>query len=167
MGAGAFRSDLFYRLNVFPIEMPALRERQEDIPLLVAYFVDRCARKAGKTIGNIDERTFEILQGYRWPGNIRELQNVIERSVIICDSETFAIDESWLRRETSKPPRPVQSLGDDLATHEKEMIETALAASGGRVSGPSGAAANLGIPGSTLDSKIKALGIRKERFKGS
>src|SRR5882762_6474716 len=167
MGAGAFRSDLFYRLNVFPIEMPALRERQEDIPLLLAYFVDRYARKAGKAIENIDERTFEILQGYRWPGNIRELQNVIERSIIICESETFAIDESWLRRETPKPPHPVQSLADDLAAHEKETIETALAASGGRVSGPSGAAAKLGIPGSTLDSKIKALGIRKERFKGS
>jgi formate hydrogenlyase transcriptional activator len=166
MGAGAFRSDLFYRLNVFPIEMPALRERQEDIPMLVAYFVDRYARKAGKTIESIDERTFEILQAYRWPGNIRELQNVIERSVIICESETFAIDESWLRRETPKPPHSAQSLADDLAAREREMIETALAASGGRVSGPSGAAAKLGIPGSTLDSKIKALGIRKERFKG-
>jgi formate hydrogenlyase transcriptional activator len=131
-----------------------------------ADFVDRYARKAGKPIENIDERTFEILQGYRWPGNIRELQNVIERSIIICESETFAIDESWLRRETPKPPYPVQSLADDLAAHEKEMIETALAASGGRVSGPSGAAAKLGMPGSTLDSKIKALGIRKERFKG-
>jgi len=167
MAASVFRGDLFYRLNVFPIEMPALRERQEDIPLLVAYFVDRYARKAGKTIGNIDERTLEILQGYTWPGNIRELQNVIERSVVICETETFAIDESWLRRELPKPPHPVQSFADDLVTHEREMIETALAASGGRVSGPSGAAANLGIPGSTLDSKIKALGIRKERFKGS
>ena len=166
MGAGAFRSDLFYRLNVFPIEMPALRERQEDIPLLVAYFVDRYARKAGKTIGNIDQRTLEILQGYSWPGNIRELQNVIERSVVICETETFAIDESWLRRELPKPPHPVQSLADDLAAREREMIETALAASRGRVSGPSGAAAKLGIPGSTLDSKIRALGIRKERFKG-
>jgi len=166
MEAGAFRSDLFYRLNVFPIEMPALRERQEDIPLLVAYFVDRYARKAGKTIGNIDQRTLEILQGYSWPGNIRELQNVIERSVIICENETFAIDESWLRRELPKPPHPVQSLTDDLVAHEREMIETALAASEGRVSGPSGAAAKLGIPGSTLDSKIRALGIRKERFKG-
>ena len=166
MGAGAFRSDLFYRLNVFPIEMPALRERPEDIPLLVAYFVDRYARKAGKTIENIDERTFEILQGYRWPGNIRELQNVIERSVVICESETFAIDESWLRRETPKAAPPVQSLADGLAAHEREMIETALAASRGRVSGRSGAAAKLGIPGSTLDSKIRALGIRKERFKG-
>jgi len=166
MGAGAFRSDLFYRLNVFPIEMPALRERQEDIPLLVAYFVDRYARKAGKTIGNIDQRTLEILQGYSWPGNIRELQNVIERSVVICETETFAIDESWLRRERPKPPHPVQSLADDLVAREREMIETALAASRGRVSGPSGAAAKLGIPGSTLDSKIRALGIRKERFKG-
>src|SRR5437870_6208073 len=165
MGAGAFRSDLFYRLNVFPIEMPALRERQEDTPLLVAYFVDRYARKAGKTIGNIDQRTLEILQGYSWPGNIRELQNVIERSVVICETETFAIDESWLRRELPKPPHPVQSFADDLVTHEREMIETALAASRGRVSGPSGAAAKLGIPGSTLDSKIGALGIRKERFK--
>jgi formate hydrogenlyase transcriptional activator len=166
MGAGAFRSDLFYRLNVFPIEMPALRERQEDIPLLLAYFVDRYARKAGRAIGNIDPRTLEILQGYSWPGNIRELQNVIERSIVICETETFAIDESWLRRELPKPPHPVQSLGDDLAAREREMIETALAASRGRVSGPSGAAAKLGIPGSTLDSKIRALGIRKERFKG-
>ena len=165
MDAGEFRSDLFYRLNVFPIEMPPLRERREDIPLLAAYFVDRYARKVGKTIENIDERTLEILQGYSWPGNIRELQNVIERFVIICESETFAIDESWLGRETPKPSHSVQSLAGDLAAHEREMIEAALAASGGRVSGPSGAAAKLGIPGSTLDSKIKALGIRKERFK--
>jgi formate hydrogenlyase transcriptional activator len=167
MAVGAFRSDLFYRLNVFPIEMPPLRERQEDIPLLVAYFVDRYARKAAKTIGNIDERTLEILQHYSWPGNIRELQNVIERSVIICETETFAIDESWLLQESAKPPRPAQSLAGDLAAREREIIETALAASQGRVSGPSGAAAKLGIPGSTLDSKIRALGIRKERFKGA
>jgi transcriptional regulator of acetoin/glycerol metabolism len=166
MAAAAFRSDLFYRLNVFPIEMPPLRERREDIALLVAYFVDRYARKVGKTIGNIDQRTFEIFQGYSWPGNIRELQNVIERSVVICETETFVVDESWLRRELPRAPRPVQSLADDLASREREKIETALAASRGRVSGPFGAAAMLGIPGSTLDSKIKALGIRKERFKG-
>jgi transcriptional regulator of acetoin/glycerol metabolism len=167
MEADAFRSDLFYRLNVFPIEMPPLRERQEDIPLLVAYFVDRYARRIGKTIENIDQRTFDIFQGYSWPGNIRELQNVIERSVVICETATFAIDESWLRRELPKAPRPIQTLADDLATRERERIETALATSRGRVSGPSGAAAKLGIPGSTLDSKIRALGIRKERFKGT
>jgi transcriptional regulator of acetoin/glycerol metabolism len=166
MAAGTFRSDLFYRLNVFPIEMPPLRERQDDIPLLLAYFVARYARKAGKTIQDIDEHTLDVLQSYSWPGNIRELQNVIERSVIICETETFAIDESWLRRESPKPSHPVQSLAGDLVAREREMIETALAASGGRVSGPSGAAAKLGIPGSTLDSKIRALGIRKERFKG-
>ncbi len=170
METGAFRSDLFYRLNVFPIEMPPLRERPEDIPLLAAYFVDRYARKAGKPIGNIDPRTFEIFRGYSWPGNVRELQNVIERSVVTCETETFAIDENWLRRdwlrrELQKPPRSGESLAGDLAAHEREMIETALAASGGRVSGPSGAAAKLGIPGSTLDSKIRTLGIRKERFK--
>src|SRR5258705_3585357 len=165
MAADAFRSDLFYRLDVFPIEMPALRDRQEDIPLLVAYFVDRYARKVGKTIENIDQRTFEILQGYSWPGNIRELQNVVERSVIISETQTFAIDASWLRRELPKRPHPAQSLARDLVARERAAIETALAASRGRVSGPSGAAAKLGIPGSTLDSKIRALGIRKERFK--
>src|SRR5207244_12074870 len=107
------------RLNDCPIEMPALRERPEDIPLLGAYFVDRYARKAGKTIGNIDQRTLEILQGYSWPGNIRELQNVIERSVVICETETFAIDESWLRRELPKPPNPGQSLAGDLAARDR------------------------------------------------
>jgi transcriptional regulator of acetoin/glycerol metabolism len=167
MAGGSFRSDLFYRLNVFPIEMPPLRERQEDIPLLVAYFVDRYARKAGKTIGNIDKRTLDILQCYGWPGNIRELQNVIERSVIVCETETLAIDESWLRRESVKARRPVQPLAEELVARERQMIEEALASSRGRVSGPSGAAAKLGIPGSTLESKIKALGIRKERFMGS
>ncbi len=166
MAGGTFRSDLFYRLNVFPIEMPPLRERQEDIPLLVAYFVDRYARKAGKTIGSIDKRTLEILQGYGWPGNIRELQNVIERSVIVSETETLAIDESWLRRESHEAQRPVQPLAEELVARERQMIEEALASSRGRVSGPSGAAAKLGIPGSTLESKIKALGIRKDRFKG-
>ena len=167
MAGGAFRSDLFYRLNVFPIEMPPLRERQEDIPLLVAYFVDRYARKTGKTIGNIDKRTLEILQCYSWPGNIRELQNVIERSVIVCETETLAIDESWLRCESLKAQRPVQPLAEELVARERQMIEAALDASRGRVSRPSGAAAKLGIAGSTLESKIKALGIRKDRFKGS
>jgi len=167
MAGGAFRSDLFYRLNVFPIEMPPLRERQEDIPLLVAYFVDRYARKAGKTIQNLDGRTLEILQSYAWPGNVRELQNVIERSVIVCETETFTIDESWLRRESHKAQLPVQPLAEELVARERQLIEAALGDTKGRVSGPSGAAAKLGIPGSTLESKIKALGIRKDRFKGS
>src|SRR5438445_2570595 len=167
MAAGAFRSDLFYRLNVFPIDLPPLRERQEDVPLLVAYFLDRNARKAGKRIGSVDERTLEILRGYSWPGNVRELQNVIERSVIVCETDTLAVDDSWLRRESREPQRPVHSLAKDLAAREREAIERALTASRGRVAGPSGAAAKLGIRGSTLESKIKALGIRKERFKGS
>jgi len=167
MAGGAFRSDLFYRLNVFPIEMPPLRERQEDIPLLVAYFVDRYARKAGKIIRNLDGSTLEILQSYAWPGNVRELQNVIERSVIVCETETLSVDESWLRRESHKAQLPVHPLAEELVARERQMIEAALAGSKGRVSGPSGAAAKLGIPGSTLESKIKTLGIRKDRFKGS
>ena len=167
MAAGAFRSDLFYRLNVFPIDVPPLRGRKEDIQSLVAYFLDRYARKAGKTIGSIDERTLAILQGYSWPGNVRELQNVIERSVIVCETDTLTIDDSWLRRESREPRRHGPSLAEDLVTREREAIEGALAASRGRVAGPSGAAAKLGIRGSTLESKIKVLGIRKERFKGS
>src|SRR5213593_4082323 len=167
MGAGAFRSDLFYRLNVFPIDLPPLRERKEDIEPLIGYFLDRYARKAGKRIGSVDERTLEILRGYSWPGNVRELQNVIERSVIVCETDTLAIDDSWLRRDSREPKRPGQSLAEDLAAREREMIERVLAVSRGRVAGPSGAARKLGIPGSTLESKIKALGIRKERFKGS
>ncbi len=167
MAGGAFRSDLFYRLNVFPIEMPPLRERQEDVPLLVAYFVDRYARKAGKIIRNLDGSTLEILQSYAWPGNVRELQNVIERSVIVCETETLSVDESWLRRESHKAQLPVHPLAEELVARERQMIEAALAGSKGRVSGPSGAAAKLGIPGSTLESKIKTLGIRKDRFKGS
>jgi len=147
--------------------MPPLREPQEDIPLLVAYFVDRYARKAGKIIRNLDGPTLEILQSYAWPGNVRELQNVIERSVIVCETETLSVDESWLRRESHKAQLPVHPLAEELVARERQMIEAALAGSKGRVSGPSGAAAKLGIPGSTLESKIKTLGIRKDRFKGS
>jgi formate hydrogenlyase transcriptional activator len=161
----AFRIDLFYRLNVFPIEVPPLRERPSDIPLLVAYFVERYARNVGKTIRRVEKRTLELVQSYRWPGNVRELQNVIERAVIICESETLKVDPRWLARQTA--PERVRPFADELAARERQMIETALAESNGRVSGPTGAAARLGMPGSTLESKIRALGISKHRFKGS
>ncbi len=165
IAAGAFRSDLFYRLNVFPLELPPLRERKKDIPLLVEYFLDRYASKAGKKIQSINKKTLELLQAYRWPGNIRELQNVIERSVIVCDTETFSVDASWLTQE-SVPGEPArQALGGTLAAQEKDIIEAALAATRGRVSGPSGAAAKLGMPSTTLESKIKSLKIDKYRFK--
>jgi transcriptional regulator with GAF, ATPase, and Fis domain len=162
--AGAFRSDLFYRLNVFPIEMPPLRERREDIPMLVEYFIHRYAGKMGKKIRRIDKKTMDALASSDWPGNIRELQNVIERSVILNETETFRIDKSWLTRHVQHTPRE-KVLSDNLASHEKDMIEAALAESGGQVSGRSGAAAKLGIPPSTLDSRIKALKINKHRFK--
>ncbi len=162
MEGDAFRTDLFYRLNVFPIEMPPLRERGPDIPLLVAYFVDRYARQVGKTIRRVDKQTLELLKSYRWPGNVRELQNVIERAVIICDSGTLTVDPRWLTQDTAKAPRP---LGDELTARERQMIETALAESRGRVAGPTGAAAKLGLHPSTLDSKIRALRIAKHRFK--
>jgi PAS domain S-box-containing protein len=166
MTAGTFRSDLFYRLNVFPIEMPPLRERREDLPLLVEYFIDRFARKAGKKIRRINKKTLELLQSYPWPGNIRELQNVIERSVILCEGEDFSVDASWLSRQpVATELRGQIELSQRLAAHEKEAIETALSESGGRVFGPSGAAAKLGIPRSTLESKIRSLKINKNRFK--
>jgi len=164
--AGSFRSDLFYRLNVFPIETPPLRERREDIPLLVEYFIDRYARKAGKHFKNVEKRTLQVLQSYPWPGNIRELQNVIERSVILCDSDIFSIDDSWL----PLPLPPAESkrhieLPRRLEAQEKNMIEEALKASRGRVFGPTGAAAKLGIPRSTLESKLKSLKIDKNHFR--
>ncbi|MCI0624159.1 MAG: PAS domain S-box protein [Acidobacteria bacterium] len=162
---GDFRSDLFYRLNVFPVEVPPLRARQEDIPLLVEYFVDRYASKGGKKIRGIDKKTLTLLQSYPWPGNIRELQNVIERSVILSETENFSVDESWLSRETPPISIPSQQLSKTLITQEKEIIEAALTESRGRVSGPSGAAAKLGIPASTLESKIRSFKINKHRFK--
>jgi len=161
--AGTFRSDLFYRLNVFPIEVPALRERADDIPLLVEYFIDRYARKAGKTIRRVDKRTLAHLRSYPWPGNVRELQNVIERSVIVCDGDEFTIDESWLSARPAVESAPL--LSGSLASPEKAIIEDALRASDGRVFGPAGAAARLGIPRSTLESKIRALRINKNSFR--
>ncbi|HVR26084.1 MAG TPA: sigma 54-interacting transcriptional regulator [Candidatus Polarisedimenticolia bacterium] len=166
IAAGTFRSDLFYRLNVFPIEIPPLRERREDIPVLVEYFIDRYARKAGKSFQAVNKKSFDLLQGYSWPGNIRELQNIIERSVIVCEAENFSVDESWLSRQPrATGPRGQLELSQNLASQEKEMIEAALRESGGQVSGPSGAAAKLGLPGSTLESKIRSLKISKKRFK--
>jgi transcriptional regulator with GAF, ATPase, and Fis domain len=165
VAGGSFRSDLFYRLQVFPIEIPPLRERREDVPLLVEYFIDRYARKAGKKIRHVSQETLELLQSYAWPGNIRELQNVIERSVILCEADIFSIDESWL----PLPPAATESkrhseLPRRLEAQEKNIIEEALKASRGRVFGPTGAAAKLGVPRSTLESKIKALKIDKNRF---
>ncbi len=163
--AGTFRSDLFYRLNVFPIEIPPLRERKEDIPMLVAYFIDRYASKEGKKIREISKKTLDLFQWYPWPGNIRELQNVIERSIILCETETFLVDESWLVQECRQTQPAGQPLSDKLMTQEREMIEGALTNSRGRVSGPTGAATQLGIPPTTLESKIRSLKINKHRFK--
>lgn len=160
---GAFREDLFYRLNVFPLAVPPLRERREDIPLLVRYFIDRYARKSGKSIRRVNRRALDHLQSYPWPGNIRELQNVIERSVIVCDTDEFTVDESWLSTKPAIDSR--LKLSSSIATHEKAIVEDALRATGGRVFGPSGAAARLGIPRSTLESKIRALKINKSRFR--
>ena len=166
--AGTFRQDLFYRLNVFPIHLPSLSERVDDIPLLVEYFVDRYAQKAGKKFKDITSKTLALFQRYHWPGNIRELQNVIERAVILCDNETFSIDETWLKLESPPPPSgPVVPLAATLIEREKQMIEAALAQCQGRVSGPSGAAHKLGIPRQTLDARILSLGINKHRFKTS
>jgi PAS domain S-box-containing protein len=158
-----FRRDLFYRLNVFPLQMPSLRERKQDIPALVEYFLRRYASAVGKQFRGVDKHTLKHLQSYPWPGNVRELQNVIERSVIVCDGEDFSIDESWL--STGHSAKEPDALLSALATHEKAIIEKALRACGGRVYGPSGAAARLGIPRSTLESRIIALKINKNRFR--
>jgi formate hydrogenlyase transcriptional activator len=172
VAAHTFRQDLFYRLNVFPIRIPSLCERKDDIPLLVEYFVERYAKKSGKRISHIKKKTLDLFQGYDWPGNIRELQNVIERAVILCDGETFSVDETWLQRKSDEPSGTVHvrrgiltKERKEFADRERKTIEAALAACGGRVSGQGGAAAKLGIPAQTLDSKIANLGIDKRQFK--
>jgi len=162
---GKFRRDLLYRLRVVPIQMPSLRERSDDIPLLVEYFIDRFGKKAGKKFRTIDKKTAELFEAYQWPGNVRELQNVIERGVILCEGEIFSVDETWLRREPAVSPSRTATLNGTLVRQEKEMIEAALFESQGRISGPAGAAAKLGLPARTLDSKIKRLRINKYRFK--
>jgi DNA-binding NtrC family response regulator len=158
---------LFYRLHVFPLDIPSLRERREDIPLLVEYFIDRYARKAGKNIRGVNKNTLQLLQSYPWPGNIRELQNVIERSVILCEAEIFSIDENWLPQPPPLAPESKRQveLPQRLLVQEKGIIEAALKDTRGRVSGPTGAAVKLGIPRSTLESKIRSLKIDKNRFK--
>jgi DNA-binding NtrC family response regulator len=166
IAAGTFRGDLFYRLNVFPIEIPPLRERREDITLLVEYFIDHFARKAGKSFRGTNKKTLDHLLSYPWPGNIRELQNVVERSVIVCETENFTVDESWLSRQpVESGSRSQFELSEKVSAQEKQMIEAALRESRGRVSGPSGAAAKLGIHRSTLESKMVSLRINKYRFK--
>ena len=162
---GTFREDLFYRLNVFPIHVPALRDRREDIPLLAEYLIERYGKKAGKKIRKIPKATLDLFQAYDWPGNIRELQNVVERAIILCDNETFSVDETWLKRESRQPTRPTVPLAAKLVEREKEVIESVLAECNGRISGPSGAAVRLGIPRQTLEWKVAKLGIDRYRFK--
>lgn len=162
---GGFRRDLYYRLNVFPVNVPPLRERMEDIPLLAEYLVERYGKKAGKKITTIDRSTLDIFQNYDWPGNIRELQNVIERAVILCETPVLYVDETWFRCESPPPAGEPISFNAALASSEREMIERALSESAGRVGGPKGAAAKLGLPRQTVESKIKILGINKFRFR--
>jgi formate hydrogenlyase transcriptional activator len=172
VAAGTFRQDLFYRLNVFPIHVPSLRERAEDIPLLVEYLIERYATKTGKRIRKIRRSALTLFQAYDWPGNIRELQNVIERAVILCDGDTFSVDETWLTHDSRTSGEPSTAIGTSLAQQqriqsetERQIIETALTATRGRIAGPNGAATRLGIPRQTLDSKITALGIDKHRYR--
>jgi PAS domain S-box-containing protein len=164
IAAGTFRSDLYYRLNVFPIELPPLRDRKDDIPILVNYFVNRYAQRAGRKIDTIQKKSLEALQEYSWPGNVRELQNVIERSLIIVDTNEFSVDKNWFSHEFQSSPRVGPTSG--IST-EQEQIEAALAQTKGKVSGRQGAAAILGIPASTLESKIRALRINKHAYKGA
>jgi formate hydrogenlyase transcriptional activator len=159
--SGKFRLDLFYRLNVFPIHVPPLRERPEDILLLAKYFIERYATKEGKRIRRVEKRTGKLLQGYHWPGNIRELQNVIERAMILCDSDAFVVEEAWLQPETE----PRGGLQPSLINQERELIEAALAETRGRISGPDGAARRLGVPRTTLEYKIKSLRIDKYGYR--
>jgi formate hydrogenlyase transcriptional activator len=158
--SGKFRLDLFYRLNVFPIHVPTLRERPEDILLLAKYFIERYGAKLGKRIRRVEKRTAELLEGYHWPGNIRELQNVIERALILCDSDTLSVEKAWLHPEAE----PLVGLQPTLISQERDLIEAALAETSGRISGPTGAARKLGVPRTTLEYKIRSLHIDKYRF---
>jgi formate hydrogenlyase transcriptional activator len=165
IAAGKFRADLYYRLNVFPIHMPALRDRMDDIPSLVEHLIARCATKFGKNVRRVDDDSLERLVTYDWPGNIRELQNVLERAVILCEGETAWIDEEWLSSGEAVPSFKSIGISSSLMSRERELIETALEKSMGRVAGPNGAAGLLGIPRTTLESRIKSLQIDKFRYK--
>jgi formate hydrogenlyase transcriptional activator len=162
---GIFRQDLYYRLNVFPIHIPPLRDRPDDISLLVEYLIDRYGTKVGKKFRNISKKTLELFQAYDWPGNIRELQNVIERAVILCDGDTFWVEEAWLSRVAQKPLSTSVPLVASLVEREREMLEAALREAEGVIGGPWGAATKLGIPRQTLESKIRKLGINRHSFK--
>ncbi|HVI07234.1 MAG TPA: sigma-54-dependent Fis family transcriptional regulator [Candidatus Binatia bacterium] len=164
IAVGAFRADLFYRLNVFPVQMPPLRKRKEDIPLLVEYFVKRFAEKMGKHICSVDKKTIALCQRYDWPGNIRELQNIIERSIILCGTDTFSIDEAWMSTQERSGLESAGSLTEALQNQERKLIEAALAESKGKIAGSNGAAARLGIPASTLDSKMRQFNIQRNKF---
>ena len=165
VASGTFRQDLFYRLDVFPIEMPSLRERVDDIPLLLEYLIERFANKSGKRIRSIPRHTLELFQAYDWPGNIRELQNVVERAVLLCDGDVFEVDEAWLKRDAPTSSETNGPLASTLEGREREMIEAALTECDGQVSGPKGAAAKLKMPRQTLDSRIASLNIDKLSFK--
>jgi len=164
---GTFRADLFYRLNVFPIKMPALRDRPGDIPLLVQYLVERYAQKAGKRFRRVSKETLDLFEGYPWPGNVRELQNVIERAVILCEGDIFSVEANWLGTDSPRVAPRRATLGSDIAGRERAMIEGALREASGRVSGAKGAAAILGMPRQTLESKMKRFAIVPHRFRGS
>jgi formate hydrogenlyase transcriptional activator len=163
--AGRFRSDLYHRLNVFPLRLPPLRERPEDIPLLAAHFTAKHGERFGRTISRIDRRSLKLLEAHRWPGNVRELENVIERAIILSRDGTLRIERDSL---------PISGLlgnidgnmDDGLRRQEREAIEAALRVSAGRIAGPSGAAKALGLPPSTLDLRIKRLGIDKFQYRG-
>ena len=161
---GTFRQELFYRLNVFPVHLPPLRDRGEDIPLLVEYFTERYAAKTGKKISKVSRSTMDFFRAYAWPGNVRELQNIIERAVILTDGDTLVVDGSWLQPGGART-KNARGLARPLLSDEKDMIENALVKSHGRVAGPDGAAAMLGIPRSTLESRIRALRISKNRYR--
>jgi transcriptional regulator with GAF, ATPase, and Fis domain len=165
VAAGTFRQDLFYRLIVFPIQLPPLRERPDDIPLLVEYLIDRYGQKAGKKIRHVSKDTMKLFQRYAWPGNIRELQNVVERAVILCETDTLWVDETWLTPVAPKSEGTSVSFVSELAQREREIIETALQEAKGVVGGAGGAAAKLGVPRQTLESKIRKLGINRYQYK--